>query len=225
MDTMSKLEPSDQDYYSVFIKKHLAKFIDSLDENDAVGDVGKLKSMENEIALMKPKDANKLLRQFISEASVKVFSDRYRASKYRTKRNKKTVQLQHDTHKKLLALKAELNATTVDEVLDYALSKRYDNDDDIIEAKEQVGENVFDPAIFSLPGFLMRLTKDDRGRLMLMLSEIYEDTWKTAKASRSRKEDIIDTKMRKSRYLSSVFEHEGLAAEFEQMKRWLRWQT
>lgn len=218
---MGKSNPSDQDYFSAFIKKNLAKYVDSLDEANCKGDVGELKSMVNDIASMRSKDANKLLRQFISDASVKAFSDRYRASKYRTKRHKKTVQLEHDTHKKLLALKTEINATTVDEVLDYALSKRYDNDYDIIEAKENVGEDVFDPAIFSLPGFLMRLTKDDRGRLMLMLSKLYEDCWKTAKVSRSRRGDIIDIKMRHNRYLSGIFENEVLAAELEQMKRWL----
>jgi hypothetical protein len=218
---MGKAETSEQEYFSAFIKKNLGKFIDSLHDSDCIGDIGELKSMESAITLMRPKDVNKLLRQFISERSVKAFSDRYRSSKYRTKRHKKTVQLEQDTHKKLLALKAEINATTVDEVLDYALSKRYDNDYDIIEAKENVGDEVFDPSVFGLPGFLMRLTKDDRGRLMLMLSKLYEDTWKTAKVSRSRRDDIIDMKMRKNRYLSSVFEHEGLANEFEQMKRWL----
>ena len=211
---------TERDYYSEFIKKHLVKYLDSLDKSQVIGEIDDLKYMQNDIASMKPKDANKILRRFISEKSVKAFSDRYRASKYRKVKNKKTVQLENDTHKKLLLLKAELNADTVDEVLDYALSKRYDNDYDLIEAKEKVGEEVFDPDVFSLTGFLMRLTKDDRGRLMLLLAKLYEDTWKTAKVSRSRRVDIIDYRMRSNRYLSSIFEHEGLVAEFEEMKRW-----
>lgn len=207
---MAEWTATDQAYFTDFITKNFVNFVTGLRADDVVMDITPLLGRQNDIASMKPKDANKILRQFISEEAVKIFSARFRAEKYRKRKRKKTVQLQEDTHKKLLALKDLLNADTVDEVLDYALSKKYDNDYEFIDAKGTLGETEFDPDVFSLPGFMLRLTKDDRNKLMVMLTRIYEDAWNTAKTSRSRNKDIVNESMMMSKYLGALFDNKQL---------------
>lgn len=212
---MSDRPVSSQEYWHAFVSRSLVTFLQKLSVRDIRQATDPLIERQEDIAKMAPKDANKVLREYISEEAVKQFSARYRADKYRKSKQKKTVQLEENTHRRLLAFKALLNADTVDEVLEYALSKKYDNDYDIIAAKTSLGETISDKANFNVDSLLMRMTLNDKYTLYRIVSSVYRDAWEMRKKTRSDKPDIIRERMLQHRFLVSLMKDEALLKEIE----------
>jgi len=210
---MSKV--STQKYWHTFVSENLLKFIQSLPADEVLKSTKELLEQQEDIAKMPPKDANKLLRLYISDATVKKFSTRFRADKYRKSKNKKTVQLQQRTHERLLALKELLSADSIDEVLDYALSKKYENDYNVMEARETLGESVSDLANSSFNGFLMRLALNDKRKLYNIIKSIHQGAWKMSGESPIGMPDAQQKALVNHQFVISMMQDDELAREIE----------
>jgi hypothetical protein len=210
---MSKV--STQKYWHTFVSENLLKFIQTLPADEVLKSTKELLEQQEDIAKMPPKDANKLLRLYISDATVKKFSTRFRADKYRKSKNKKTVQLQQRTHERLLALKELLSADSIDEVLDYALSKKYENDYNVMEARETLGESVSDLANSSFNGFLMRLALNDKRKLYNIIKSIHQEAWKMSGESPRCMPDAQQKALVNHQFVISMMQDDELAREIE----------
>jgi hypothetical protein len=204
-----------QDYWYDFVSRNLRKYLKTLSVDDVLQSTSELLEQQEEIATMLPKDANKILRLYISDDAVKMFSGRFRAEKYRKSKKKKTLQLQENTHKRLIAFKALLNADSIDEVIDYALSKKYENDDDIADAKEALGETISDIASFSFDGLIMRLTLNDKYKLYHIIKSVYQDAWKLCNEAHSDDPDSMINNMVKHQFMVSMMKDKVLVNEIE----------
>jgi tRNA nucleotidyltransferase/poly(A) polymerase len=224
---MKETDVSKQELWKDFVSRRLLDFLKELSHEDLLQNAKGLIEQQEKIAVMRPIQAIKVLRQYMSERAAKKFSDRFRAEQYRKKNKKKTLQLNESTHQRLLKFKELLYADTMDEVLEYAMSPRYEEDDDIKEAKRQMIDSnadveterslhiVSDATIFAFKSLLRRLSRDDKDHLHDFIKLAYLDAWEQRGELDPSSQRLVPTVMTEHPFFAHMEEDNDLKSQVE----------
>ncbi|BBO30071.1 hypothetical protein AltI4_44590 (plasmid) [Alteromonas sp. I4] len=179
--------------WSVYLSKHLKKFLSAVPESDYHPDAAPLTDDKIESWFnLQPKDLYKTLRIWIPQRYVKQFQNRYRAYKHREVRNIKVFDISAKSKAILERYRDEIEANSLDEAIERCFSVNYrtrENDPESTVAKSAIANTIMFGNDVYFDDLMQRLSNNDRQKLALIIERSFKAGWNAAKANRVRKGD------------------------------------